>query len=56
MIRYNANEIYKGIFDDRNDIVLNVLNDCVVRIDVCNKKTNQRLEIVFFFCYNGYRW
>ena len=46
MSRYIVNEIYKGIFDDRNDIVLNGQNDCVARIDVCNKKTNQRTFIV----------
>lgn len=46
MIGYITNEIFKGIFDDRNDIVLNIPNDCVARIDVRNKKTDQRTFIV----------
>ncbi len=46
MVKQISEKIYKGIFDDRNDIVLNVPNDCVARIDVCNKKTNQRTFIV----------
>ena len=46
MVKQISEKIYKGIFDDRNDIVLNAPNDRVARIDVCNKKTNQRTFIV----------